>query len=189
LADFSLFGGAEFASASEQSHVRTVITDPKLQQQHISQDRRPNDPSDFLWLMTEEPHRSRRKAILQAHPEVAIRHPLLSSLLFTFQVTKLMGFTPVTKYVVLLVVVLQLSTAYYLRNTDPFTPSFLLIAYVVGGTLNHNLFLAIHEITHNLAFPGIKMNKLLAIVANLPIGIPYAATFKVISIITSYGPY
>jgi sphingolipid delta-4 desaturase len=89
-----------------------------------------------------------------------------------------MGYTPVTKYIVFLVVFTQLSIAYYLRNTHPFTPSFLLISYLVGGTLNHNLFLAIHEITHNLAFPGIKLNKMLAIIANLPIGIPYAATFK-----------
>jgi sphingolipid delta-4 desaturase len=50
---------------------------------------------------------------------------------------------------------------------------------VIGGTANHNLFLAIHEITHNLAFKGIKPNKLIAIFANLPIGIPYSAAFKV----------
>jgi len=30
----------------------------------------PQDHSDFLWLMTEEPHRTRRNAILKAHPEV-----------------------------------------------------------------------------------------------------------------------
>ena len=30
----------------------------------------PKDPSDFLWTMTEEPHRSRRMDILKAHPEV-----------------------------------------------------------------------------------------------------------------------
>jgi hypothetical protein len=29
-----------------------------------------DDERDFLWMMTEEPHRSRRKAILKAHPEV-----------------------------------------------------------------------------------------------------------------------
>ncbi|CAE6510419.1 unnamed protein product, partial [Rhizoctonia solani] len=29
----------------------------------------PQDPSDFLWLMTGEPHRSRRLVILKAHPE------------------------------------------------------------------------------------------------------------------------
>lgn len=29
------------------------------------------DGTDFLWMMNEEPHRSRRKAILKAHPEVS----------------------------------------------------------------------------------------------------------------------
>jgi len=31
----------------------------------------PQDGTDFLWMMTEEPHRSRRKAIMKAHPEVS----------------------------------------------------------------------------------------------------------------------
>ena len=90
-----------------------------------------------------------------------------------------MGHEPLTKWIVLGVVSLQLVAAYLLRNTEPLTPLFILTAYVLGGTANHNLFLAIHEITHNLAFKGIKANKLLSIFANLPIGIPYAATFKV----------
>ncbi|KAG9088721.1 hypothetical protein FS749_001943 [Ceratobasidium sp. UAMH 11750] len=55
---------------------------------------------------------------------------------------------------------------------------FILAAYAIGGTANHNLFLAIHEIAHNLAFRGVKANKLFAMFANLPIGIPYAITFK-----------
>ena len=96
-----------------------------------------------------------------------------------FQVTKLMGHTPTTKYVVLFVVSLQVAIAYLLRNTYPLSPIFFITAYVVGATANHNLFLAIHEITHNLAFKGVKKNKLLAIFANLPIGIPYSASFKV----------
>lgn len=37
----------------------------------------PKDPKDFLWLMTEEPHRSRRMAILKAHPEVRIPYVTL----------------------------------------------------------------------------------------------------------------
>ena len=36
----------------------------------------------------------------------------------------------------------------------------------------------IHEITHNLAFKGIKANRFFAMFANLPIGIPYAMMFK-----------
>jgi sphingolipid 4-desaturase/C4-monooxygenase len=90
-----------------------------------------------------------------------------------------MGHEPLTKYIVLLVVSLQLGVAYYLRHTHPLSPLFICLAYTFGGTANHNLFLAIHEITHNLAFRGVNANKLLAIFANLPIGIPYSAAFKV----------
>ena len=113
--------------------------------------------------MTEEPHRSRRAAIMKAHPEVV----------------KLMGHEPLTKWVVLFVVMTQLYAAYTLRNTSWFDWKFIATAYALGGTANHNLFLAIHEITHNLAFRSVRANKLLAMFANLPIGIPYATTFKV----------
>lgn len=56
---------------------------------------------------------------------------------------------------------------------------FLLTAYVIGATANQNLFLAIHEISHNLAFRSALANRLLAIFANLPIGLPYSAAFRV----------
>jgi len=95
------------------------------------------------------------------------------------QVTKLMGHEPLTKWIVLFVVALQLLVAFALRSTNPHSPLFIFLAYAIGGTANHNLFLAIHEITHNLAFKGIKANKFLAMFANLPISIPYAVTFKV----------
>lgn len=90
-----------------------------------------------------------------------------------------MGHEPLTKYIVTGVVSLQLITAIALRHTQILSPWFLLCAYVIGGTANHNLFLAIHEITHNLAFPGVWPNKALSVFANLPIGIPYCAMFKV----------
>lgn len=90
-----------------------------------------------------------------------------------------MGHEPITKYLVLFVVTLQLTVAVLLRHTRPLSLPFILIGYILGGTANHNLFLAIHEITHNLAYKSIKANKLLAIFANLPIGVPYSATFKV----------
>jgi len=120
------------------------------------------DPNDWLWMHTEEPHRSRRRAILKDHPEV----------------TKLMGHEPLTKYVVLLVVAIQLATAFALRNTSVLSWKFMLAAYLIGGTANQNLFLAIHEITHNLVFKSIRANRVFAMFANLPIGIPYAMMFK-----------
>jgi sphingolipid delta-4 desaturase len=98
-----------------------------------------------------------------------------------------MGYEHLTKYVVLLVVTIQISVAIALRHTSTLSPIFILCAYVVGGTANHNLFLAIHEITHNLAFRSIAPNKLLAIFANLPIGIPYSVAFKVSLILRYMG--
>ncbi|KAL4927203.1 peptidase [Aspergillus undulatus] len=116
----------------------------------------------FFWTYTEEPHRSRRQAIIKAHPEV----------------TKLCGPEPLTKYVVLGVVSLQITCAYLLRETSFFSWKFWLTAYVIGATSNQNLFLAIHEISHNLAFRSPMANRLLAIFANFPIGVPYSAAFR-----------
>lgn len=89
-----------------------------------------------------------------------------------------MGHEPLTKYVVLFVTILQLSLAYYLRSTPITSPLFLGIAYVIGATANQNTFLAVHEITHNLAFRGVKANRIMAIATNLPIGVPMAMMFK-----------
>ncbi|KAM0453365.1 hypothetical protein ACHAO4_004958 [Trichoderma viride] len=120
------------------------------------------DSHDFLWTYTEEPHRTRRLAIIKAHPEVL----------------KLCGPEPMTKYVVAGVVGLQVVLAYLLQSTPFWSLKFWAIAYIFGATANQNLFLAIHEISHNLAFKSPLANRLIAIVANLPIGIPYSASFR-----------
>ncbi|KAI9708065.1 MAG: hypothetical protein M1820_004269 [Bogoriella megaspora] len=120
------------------------------------------DYDRFFWTYTEEPHRTRRQAIIKAHPEV----------------TKLCGPEPLTKYLVLLVVALQTTLAILLRNTPILSLPFLTTAYLIGATANQNLFLAIHEISHNLAFRSPFFNRCLAIFANLPIGIPYSASFR-----------
>ncbi|KUI72603.1 Dihydroceramide delta(4)-desaturase [Cytospora mali] len=117
---------------------------------------------DFFWTYTEEPHRTRRLAIIKAHPEV----------------TKLCGPEPLTKYAVAFVVSLQLLCAYILKDTPFWSWQFWGLAYVVGATANQNLFLAIHEISHNLAFRSPLANRLFAIYANLPIGVPYSASFR-----------
>ncbi|KAH0565943.1 hypothetical protein GP486_000664 [Trichoglossum hirsutum] len=121
-----------------------------------------DDHDRFFWTYTEEPHRTRRQAIIKAHPEV----------------TKLCGPEPLTKYLVFLVVALQVSCAYLLRNTPFLSWPYLLTAYTIGATANQNLFLAIHEISHNLAFRSPMANRLYAIFANLPIGLPYSAAFR-----------
>ena len=57
-------------------------------------------------------------------------------------------------------------------------PAYIAVVYLVGATANHSLFLAIHELSHNLGFKSVSYNKLCAMIANLPIGIPYCITFK-----------
>lgn len=71
--DFSLFGGAESLTEGRDQKAaprRTAITTPTEKDDGVSRPAPPMDASDFLWLMTEEPHRTRRMAILKAHPEV-----------------------------------------------------------------------------------------------------------------------
>lgn len=88
------------------------------------------------------------------------------------------GPEPLTKYLALSVVTLQVICAISLRNTPIFSLRFIGVAYVIGATANQNLFLAIHEISHNLAFRSPKANRFLAVIANLPIGLPYSAAFR-----------
>lgn len=79
----------------------------------------------------------------------------------------------------LAVVALQITCAVYLRNTPVLSLKYVLAVYVIGATANQNLFLAIHEISHNLAFKAPLANRLFAVFANLPIGVPYSAAFRV----------
>ena len=75
-------------------------------------------------------------------------------------------------------IVLQLIMAYLVQDASWL--NIILCAYVIGGTINHSMTLAIHEISHNLAFGHARpnANRILAIVGNFPLGIPYAITFK-----------
>jgi len=69
--DFSYFGGAEsLLEGKWRSPRRTEVPKPTDKDDGQSYPAAPQDPSDFLWLMTEEPHRTRRMEIMKAHPEV-----------------------------------------------------------------------------------------------------------------------
>ncbi|KAI9661433.1 MAG: hypothetical protein M1829_006264 [Trizodia sp. TS-e1964] len=151
------------STTTEAKSVAALQRIPKAEDTGVAKPHTGDSASDqFFWSYTEEPHRTRRQAIIKAHPEV----------------TKLCGPEPLTKFIVLGVVALQISCAYLLRNTDVISWQFLLTAYIIGATANQNLFLAIHEISHNLAFKSPLANRLFAIIANLPIAIPYSASFR-----------
>lgn len=96
------------------------------------------------------------------------------------QMKKLFGPEPLTCPIVLALVATQVIVGHYAWAIFCYSkPLFFAVAWVVGGTINHSLFLAIHELSHHLAFKSFFANKLLSAVANIPIGIPYAATFQI----------
>lgn len=114
----------------------------------------------FLWSSAPEPHAARRLEILARHPEVK----------------SLYGPCPKTKYLCVALVLLQLGLCWLLRDVPLWL--MLVAAYAVGGVINQMLLLAIHEISHNLAFKKPLANRLLGLFVNLPIGIPVAAAFR-----------
>uniref|UniRef100_A0A8C8R7W0 sphingolipid 4-desaturase n=1 Tax=Pelusios castaneus TaxID=367368 RepID=A0A8C8R7W0_9SAUR len=117
---------------------------------------------DFEWVYTDQPHTERRKEILAKYPEIK----------------KLMGPDPQLKWVVSLMVLIQLVACYLVKDL-PWKWVFFW-AYAFGGCLNHSMTLAIHDISHNVAFGNreAKWNRFFGMFANLPIGFPYATSFK-----------
>ena len=115
---------------------------------------------EFTWHDTKEPHLTRRKMILAAHPEMK----------------ELYGPDPLMVYKVALVLLVQLVAMLWVRTQS--WAVFFLLAYTVGGTANHALSLASHELSHNLAFRKPQYNTILGIFANFGMGFPASATFK-----------
>ena len=89
----------------------------------------------------------------------------------------------------------QVLMCYLLQSSDWLTITFF--AYFIGGSINHSLTLAIHDLCHNTAFGNgvIKVfilqevneklkfiqsryNRYFGFIANAPIGLPYSVTFK-----------
>jgi len=114
---------------------------------------------DFTWQESDEPHATRRKEILKKYPEIQS--------LFTKE--------PRTALVILFIFFSQMAVAYFIRDYSFWV--ILPVAYLYGGTVNHTLQLAVHELSHNLGFESHFLNKLFACIANLCTGIPSAITF------------
>ena len=118
--------------------------------------------TDFEWVYSDQPHTDRRTEILKKYP----------------QVRRLMGQDHTTTILVTLEVIMQLIIAYILRDAP--LSSIIIVAYCLGGTINHSLVLSLHEIAHNLAAGQAHpyVNRLIGIWANIPLGIPASVSFK-----------
>jgi len=115
---------------------------------------------EFHYSYTDEPHASRRKEMLSKYPKIK----------------ELYGLDTSTKYYTFAWVASQYLMAYCVRNDSWWTV--FLVAYLYGAVANHALFLAIHEISHNLAFPKPWQNKCLGVFANLSTGFPHFSMFQ-----------
>ncbi|MCD7457197.1 hypothetical protein HAX54_034460 [Datura stramonium] len=116
--------------------------------------------TDFFWSYTDEPRSYNRKPNSLSVPS----NP------------KPFWPDPFAFLKISMVVLLQLWTATFLHDASWL--KILMVALLFGSFLNHNLFLAIHELSHNLAFSTPVYNRWLGIFANLPIGVPMSVTFQ-----------
>ena len=115
--------------------------------------------SDYIHVTSAQPHVSRSRRLLAAHPEVR----------------SLMGPTAVTAPCIVGLVLLQFALAWW-AGSEPWWIWFPL-AYIVGATIDHALWVLIHECSHNLVMPWTAANRVMALVANLPIVFPGALAF------------
>lgn len=94
------------------------------------------------------------------------------------EIKTLMGPDPHLKWIVSGMVFIQFLACYLVKDLS--WKWIFFWAYAFGGCINHSLTLAIHDISHNVAFGNkqVKWNRWFAVFANLPVGIPYSASFK-----------
>jgi len=116
--------------------------------------------SNFYWEDGVEPHVDRRAKIVAKYP----------------QVKKLFGHNDGTLIVVVMTILLQIGSIHVLQGSPWYV--WLYCCYTISGCVNHMMTLAMHELSHNLGAKKMIYNRIWAIIANLPMGIPAAASFR-----------
>jgi sphingolipid 4-desaturase/C4-monooxygenase len=140
---------------SDETLARPVADDTGLTEQPAQ--------SDFLPAHKDRPHPQRRRAITAAHPEVK----------------KLLAPDPVTAVIILGAVLFQTAMAALFGHLGfGYWWLALIAAYGIGAFANHAMFVAIHDATHGAIFDSPRLNKLAAILADLPNGFPTAMGFR-----------
>jgi sphingolipid delta-4 desaturase len=115
---------------------------------------------DYIRVTYAEPHAARGRQMLSAHPELrALAGPTPSSAVWTVALVALQ----------MIIAIVVGDRAWYI---------WLPAAYVIGATIDHALWALIHETTHNLMFRSRTANRIVALVANLPLVVPSAMSFS-----------
>lgn len=82
---------------------------------------------------------------------------------------------PYTILIALAVIAVAMTNCYLSRNMSIW---FVLAnAYLVGGFLNHTLHCCIHDFTHYCGGCNMTLNKFMAMLCNIPMGLPSAISF------------
>ena len=114
---------------------------------------------DYIRVQYPEPHAARGRQMLAAHPELR----------------ELAGPEPTSAWWTLALVAVQMSVALLVARTSWVV--WIPCAYIVGATIDHALWALIHETAHNLMFRSRTGNRIVAIVANIPLVFPAAISF------------
>lgn len=111
----------------------------------------------------DEPHKTRCRDILRAHPEVK----------------ELIGRNPWTGAVLLFLLTLQIGIASQVGSAGlQYWWVALIAAYCIGAFASHCMYVIIHEATHNLIFKSKLMNKVAGVCADLTNTFPGALAFR-----------
>jgi sphingolipid 4-desaturase/C4-monooxygenase len=115
--------------------------------------------ADYFRATNSEPHGTRARHLLAAHPDLRA----------------LAGQTPTSALWTIGLVAVQCGLAVLIG--DRTWMLWLPCAYVIGATIDHALWVLIHECSHHLVFRSRVANRMLAIVANVPLVVPGAMSF------------
>eukprot|EP01113_Clastostelium_recurvatum_P038388 TRINITY_DN573_c0_g1_i1.p1 TRINITY_DN573_c0_g1~~TRINITY_DN573_c0_g1_i1.p1 ORF type:complete len:345 (-),score=71.24 TRINITY_DN573_c0_g1_i1:84-1118(-) len=115
---------------------------------------------DYVRVDYVQPHWTRRKAILKAHPEVKElqKQDVMSAVWVVVCFAAMTGL------------------AYLVRNSS--WGSMFLVSYVVGATILHAMWVLIHELTHDLVFASSTLNTAFLLLCNIPHIIPSGISFR-----------
>jgi sphingolipid 4-desaturase/C4-monooxygenase len=105
-------------------------------------------------------HNGRRQRLLRAHPSVRA----------------MVGHNPWSAVIVIVMVLAHLAFAAWVAALPWY--AVLLVAYLVGAVSAHAISSFIHEASHDLIFEGAALNRLTAIMANVPLVVPQAIVFR-----------
>ncbi len=114
---------------------------------------------DYIHVSYNEPHAARGRAMLAAHPELR----------------SLAGNQPSSGFWLVVLVAAQFAVALAVANRSWLV--WVPCAYIIGATIDHALWVLIHEATHNLIFRNRTINRIAALAANLPLVLPGAISF------------